>query len=517
MKTEKWLVKQGVLLTLVAVFLSIFSFAKETIFAAYFGTSEAADAYTVAIQIPEIIFSFVWEAIHAIVVPLYTEQIEKYGKNAGHKFILNIIGLIFVFSTIVIFICLCFSSYIIKVFSPGLNQTTNELASSLLRWTVPMMMFEGIIRICHAILNVQKEFLAPKIFQSIRNIVSICVIVLFAKRFGIYAAAIGILTGMAIECFITCIRTSKYEKPSIGFSFHDAAIEKAKRMAIPIIISVGAMDINQIIDKMIASYLEPGSIVALSYASKLSSIIRTLLVTNIITVVYPSFSEFSAKGEYENLKSIFIRTLEYVVILCVPLIVGGCTLQNEIIGLVFERGAFDSKSTEFVSPIFACYLSGIVFVAIRNVAIRLYTASYDTRTVTVNSIIGVIINIILNLLLAHVMGAVGLALATAVSMAIVCVSLLCLINKKIFCINYSEVLITAGKTCVSSLVMGVFLLITKQIVNTSSLVFWEHLLFIATAVLSGGIVYLVVQILLKTNHIRDLCKMAINRIMRGKN
>lgn len=515
MESDKWLIKQGALLTVVALFLSIFSFAKETIFAAYFGVSEIADAYTTAIQIPEIIFSFVWEAIHAVVIPIYTEQLEKYGRRAGHNFIRNTIGLIGIFSVIVIVLCTSFSDLIIKLFSPGLNRTTHDMAVSLLRWIIPMMMFEGIIRICQAILNVQKEFVVPKILQSVRNIVSFIAIVLFAKKFGVYAAAVGMLTGMCIECLITYVKTCKYEKLGIGFDFKNDSIIKAKKMALPIIISIGAMDINQIVDKIVASYLASGSIVALSYASKLSGIIRTLLIDSIITVVYPSYSRYSAKGESDNLKKIFATSLEYILLLCIPLIVGGSILRNEIIALVFERGAFDSTSTSLVARIFACYLCGIMFVSIRNIAIRLYTASYDTKTVTINTIVGVGLNIALNLILVQFMGVVGLALATTISMACVGIRLLYLVNKKLFSIRYGNVLVTALKTCLASILMGAFLFIAQKVVDSTSFNSWQLLVYSVCVIVVGGLVYLETQYLLNTNHVRELVSM-LKRVMKRK-
>ena len=51
MEQKSGLLKQGVLLSLMAVFASVLSFGKEAVFANYFGLSPEADAYNIAIVV----------------------------------------------------------------------------------------------------------------------------------------------------------------------------------------------------------------------------------------------------------------------------------------------------------------------------------------------------------------------------------------------------------------------------------------------------------------------------------
>ena len=50
------LLAQGVWLVLISVLAAAISFIKEMIIAQHFGTSSVSDAYTMAIQVPEILF-----------------------------------------------------------------------------------------------------------------------------------------------------------------------------------------------------------------------------------------------------------------------------------------------------------------------------------------------------------------------------------------------------------------------------------------------------------------------------
>ena len=147
MSRGRWFVKQGLILTIISFLMAGLSFVKEAVFANYFGSSEMADAFTVAIQIPEILFSIVWNAINVIVIPLYTEKYCNEGKQNATAFISNLITLFSAGAIILLIFGEIFTDYIVFFFSPGLNNETHDLAVSLMRCIFPILFFEGIIRI----------------------------------------------------------------------------------------------------------------------------------------------------------------------------------------------------------------------------------------------------------------------------------------------------------------------------------------------------------------------------------
>ena len=136
-----------------------------------------------------------------------------------------------------------------------------------------MLIFEGVIRVATGVLNVHKQFVVPKILTTVRNIGVIVFLIAFSSRFGVFAAAFGFLCGIAIECVLCYLTMLKNERFSLYVNFKDPFLIKAGRMAVPLIIGIGINELNQIADKIIASFLIAGSISSLNYASKLSSII----------------------------------------------------------------------------------------------------------------------------------------------------------------------------------------------------------------------------------------------------
>lgn len=457
--------KQGILLTGIAILISVISFGKEAFFASCYGVSKEVDAYVIAIQIPEIIFAFVWEAINAVIIPLYSEQLQNRGKKYADRFASNFLFITLSGIVILLVICELFAGQLIHLFSPGIQQDVHSAAVDIIRIVLPMILFEGVIRITEGVLNVQGSFGVPRASRGIRNIVNILFMVILTSTLGIKAAAYGIVTGFVIECCFLVLYSQKYIKYKFLYDLKAKEMQEAVRMMLPVIIAVGVNEINQIADKIVASYLINGSISALNYATKLTGIIRTLILANIITLMYPRFSKYVAEKNITKVISSYISTINITLLLGVPLIIGGIYLREDLISLAFKRGAFDENAVLLVSSVFACYLVGILFVSIDGITSKLFASFHDTTTPMKNASIGVIVNIIANILLSKYWGAIGLATATTLAAVIVAVRGVVITKSKLFYFSYKNIITTFVKSLCSSVLMIICIYILSKFLS----------------------------------------------------
>ena len=508
LRQRNGLFTQGVLLVITAMLVAAISFIKEIIFAHFFGTSYVSDAYTMAIQVPEVIFAIVWETISAVVVPIYIENLNSGGKKAANKFFSNTLTIICLLSVLVIIIGEIFGDFILRIFFPGSNAETLNLATSLMRWIFPMLFFEGIIRFVTGILNVYHEFAIPKILSSVRNIGIIVFLLLFTQRFGIQAAVIGLLTGIAIECVLCVITTNKYEKYTPVVDFKDQSLKKILYLTLPLLLGIGAREINTIADKIVASFFEAGSISSLNYASKLSSMIEVCILGNVAVLMYPQLARLSAEGKKEQLSLEYSKSVHILILLSIPILLGGCFLREEIVSLIFERGAFNKESVSVVANLFAIYLLCAMFTAINGLSVKLFTACNDTKTPTYNAVFGVIINICLNVVLSYVFGVIGLAIATLLSSIALCLRLYWLSRKKIFKFPIKPTLGILLKSIAAGMMMCLVLVIIKFfIVDDSTFVsVLSKIAYTTLCVILGACVYCISLTAMRVNEITDILK-----------
>lgn len=458
MKNNRY-IKQGILLTLTSLLVAIFSFVKEAVFAEFYGVSAAADAFTVAVVIPEILFAVVWEGINASVIPIYTDKFYKEGKKVADSFIASVLVLIFGGTIVLLLLMEGVAEGLVYVFSPGLQPETHELAVQLTRFVLPVLLFEGVERICNCVLQINGQFTAAKFLNVIRNVSITIFIVCLASTHGIVAAVYGFLSGVIIETVIYFLFSSRYINLSNKPSLNRELFDRLRKVLLPIFIGVGVGELNQIADKMVASFLDEGSISALNYASKLSSMIQTLLLINVITIMYPEFSKLAAQKEYKALAKAYLKTIEVCILICVPLVFGGCFLKNELVSLAFERGNFDKSSVIRVAILFTIYLVSAFFLMIQQVGVKLFIALGDTKTPMIGSVVGVIINVISNVVFSRYYGAVGIAFATVVSAVVTSGIIMVLSKKKLPYFSFNKIFLLFIKAGISA--MGMFVVLAK--------------------------------------------------------
>lgn len=422
--------KSAIGVTIVMIIGYLLSFGKEAVVAYYFGVSPEVDAYTIAIQVPVILFSFVAVAIQSVVVPLYSDLYYNQGRNKADLFASNLIVIVTLFVLLFFILGETFASGLIYLFAPGFNTEVHNLAVTLLRITLPTVFFSLIVKVYTAILNVNKKYVIPELSLLLLNIGLIVSIVLLHALYGIVAACIGQIVGTLLQFAFLGLLIRKYFAFSFYINPKDEKIKQALKMSLPVFWSISVAELNAMINRMVASFLFVGSIAALSYSQKLNTIFISFFTSAIATIVYPLYAESAAKGDTQQLNSRINLTLSAYAFFLLPVMAFLLCFKREVVTLAFARGAFDSSAIDLTQELLGFYVFGLLFLALRGTVTNVFYSLKDSATPAKNATIGVLINLVLNLSLPFVMGINGLALATALSAIYITGMLIFLLLKK---------------------------------------------------------------------------------------
>ncbi|MDQ0149537.1 murein biosynthesis integral membrane protein MurJ [Eubacterium multiforme] len=507
--------KSAMALSLISIITLTFSFFKESIFAYYYGASSLTDAFNVAIQIPTILFSLISTAISNVALPFYSKELIGKSKQGAGKYASNLMTVISILTIIMVIVCELGAKYVVFIFAPGLDKEIQIVAVTLFRIILPTILLTEMMNINTAILNVHKSFLLPSLMSIILNVTFVSCIPLLIKSIGIYAAVWGTVIGTCIEFIYSVLLRRKYMKYKFVCDIKDPNMISSTKKAIPVFLGIGADQINKLVDGAVSSFLREGSISTLNYALKLTTAISTLLIYGITTVVYPEFAESAAKEDDKRMADSFHFSMKMLILILAPVIFGGFILSNEIITIVFCRGAFTLEDVYRTAPLFSCYLVCLIFTAFRQVTSRIFYAYGDTKTPMKNSIIGISTNIILDIIFAKSFGALGLALATTVSTFIISLMLFNDLKKQNEHIHYKDMFMMIFKTVISCFVMmGVIklgLIYMKKVGFYSLESFLQTVIITMISVLGGAIIYFIMLLILRTKEIKDLMNTFLKR------
>lgn len=400
------------------------SFIKESTIAKFFGVSGDVDAYTVAITVPVNLFSIIALSIQPVVIPIYSKLLYGKSQEEAAEYINSLICLITIVSLFLIGVFEIFASPIVFLFAPGLDTEVHQLAVSLIRLTLPTILFTLLDRVFIGVLNVQKQFVLPSLSVYFLNLSIIVSIVLLHSVWGIKAACFGQVIGSILQVLFLLVIVKKYLKLSVKLDIKSAAMRETGKSVIPIIWSTSISEVNAIVNRAVASFLFIGAISAISYSTKINSILILFFTSAISQIVYPLLAESSAKENMAQLNNRVNSTMSIYLYLLIPLMVFVFVFRTELIEVAFARGVFDSEAVDKTQRLLGIYSISIFFLAIRDLITKVFYSLHDTKNPAINTTWGLVLNIVLSLTLPFMMGVEGLALATTLSSIFMSVRLL---------------------------------------------------------------------------------------------
>ena len=223
---------------------------------------------------------------------------------------------------------------------------------------------------------------------------------------------------------------------------------------VPILLSLGAVQLNNSVDKFFALNLGAGNTTALDISWRVTNLPLGVFSVAVITVLYPLISRQAASNDTRGIKESFslgVREIGYVMI---PASTGLAILSYPIIKLLFEHNNFLAQDTAKVSFILIFHSLGLLFFGLLMVLNRVYYAFKNVRTPLKVALFSIIANAILDWVLIRFMDVSGVALSTSLVAVFNVVVLFIILRKKIGNIGGRRIALSFGKILISSAIMG---------------------------------------------------------------
>jgi len=192
-------------------------------------------------------------------------------------------------------------------------------------------------------------------------------------------------------------------------------VREVGRLMLPRTLGLAAVQLNFLVNTILASTLGGEAIAALDFAWKLMLLPQGVLALAVATAAFPTFSSLAAQERLTEMRSTLVDTLQAVLYLTIPAGVGLLVLRVPIIRVLLERGLFDRGSTQAVAWALQFYALGLIAHSGVEILARAFYALHDTRTPVGIGLAAMAGNIAFSLLLKGPWGHGGLALANTLA------------------------------------------------------------------------------------------------------
>jgi len=394
-------------------------FFRDIMLAAVLGAGPAADAFFVALRLPNHFRAIFAEgAFNAAFVPAYARIREQGGAQRAGLFANHIYTLLLLSQIVLLALALLFTPEVIDILAPGFSKDPGRyaLAVDLTRITFPYLLLITLVTLYGGILNALQRFAAAaaaSIFLNLAMMATLAVVWLFPSA-G-HAAAWGVLISGVLQLLLVggdAWRVGALAK--LSWPKLDADVRKFFRALGPATVGSMGVQLALFADTIIASFLPAGAISALYYADRLNQLPIGVIGIAAGTVILPEMSRRLASGDHAGAAHAQNRTVEFTLLLSIPCLAAFLTIPELIMRALFMHGAFTAADAVAAGRTLAAYGFGLLpFVLIRS-TVATFFARGDTATPVKAALIAAAVNIAFKIALMGPLAQVGLALATSI-------------------------------------------------------------------------------------------------------
>ncbi len=442
----------------------ILGLVRDQVMAYLFGAGGQMDAFIVAFRIPNVVRDLFAEgAMSAAFVPAMTRRITTEGReNAWRLGNLVVTTLVLVTGAIVL-VGILAAGPITSWFAGSFRAVPGklELTTTLTRVMFPFLTLVAVAAAFMGMLNALHRFFVPALAPAMFNVGSIACtlgLVPVMPLLGlplIMAPTIGVLVGglgQVLAQWPLLRREGFRLRPRLDFS--DPGLREVLTLMGPGVVGLAAVQINVLVNTILAARLGDGPASWLNYAFRLMYLPIGLFGVSIATAALPALSRHAARNDHGEMRRTVSHGLRLMAMLNVPATVGLVVLATPIVALIFEHGRFSSADTAATAAALALYAPGLIGYSAVKIAVPSFYALRDSRTPVLVSMTTVALNVVLAVTLARLMGFTGLALGTALAAMFNAATLLVILRRRLGGLEGQLLLTSLSRIVTAALIMG---------------------------------------------------------------
>ncbi|MEU2900623.1 murein biosynthesis integral membrane protein MurJ [Streptomyces sp. NPDC001273] len=413
---------------------SVLGLVRDQSLARLFGAGSDTDAFLVAWTVPEIAATLLIEDGLAIaLIPAFSVALARRARGVPGDPVRDLVRatlprLCLAFATAAALVA-AGAPYVVRVLAPGLADP--RLAVDCTRLTALSLLAFGLAGYCSAALRAHRRFFAPAAIYVAYNTGIVAMMFLLGGEWGVRSAAVGVAVGGALMVAVqlpSLFRqlASRTPRPAPAADGPSGEAERPVRFALIAAVLLFALcrQSQVLVERFLASSLPAGAISHLNYAQKVAQIPMTLSLM-VCTVTFPVVARALADGDTGRARARVERDL--VLASCVVLL-GMCAViacAPQMIGLLFQRGAFTAADTAATADVMRVYALGLLGQTLVGAFVRCYFSAGRPSWYPVGVMAaGIVVTSLAGAVTVGRWGVAGIAAANALGITVTAVLLL---------------------------------------------------------------------------------------------
>ncbi|AUH65943.1 murein biosynthesis integral membrane protein MurJ [Paracoccus zhejiangensis] len=392
-------------------------FIRDILMAAWLGTGPVAEAFLIALSLPNMFRRFFAEgAFNTAFVPMFAKKLED--RTEAQRFASEAFSGLFMVVLAISAVAMIFMPGLVWLMASGFaGDERFALAVEYGRITFPYILLISMASMVSGVLNANGRFTAAAAAPVLLNLLFIAAMGLARYRgwdMGLTLAWATPLTGIAQLGLVW------WDAHRTGWTFLPRRprlspdMRRLLAVALPAAFAGGVVQLNLLIGRQVGSQFE-GAIAWLSYSDRLYQLPLGVVGAAVAVVLLPELARRLRAGDEAGGQSAYSRATEFGLFLTLPAAFAIAVIAVPMVATLFERGQFTAADTVQTARALVVYALGLPAFVLQKILQPLYFAREDTKTPFRYALYSMVVNAAVAFGLMGPMGFLAAALGTTIA------------------------------------------------------------------------------------------------------
>lgn len=403
----------------------ISGFVRDILMAAWLGTGPVAEAFLIALSLPNMFRRFFAEgAFNTAFVPIFSKKLENR-KDAEQFASQAFSGLFAVVLILSAFAMILMPGLVFLMASGFVGDERFDLAVEYGRITFPYILLISMASMISGVLNANGRFTAAAAAPVLLNLLFIVAMGLGRWQgwdLGLTLAWATPITGIAQLGLVW------WDARRTGWSFWPRRprmtpdMRRLLAVALPAAFAGGVVQLNLLIGRQVASQFD-GAIGWLAYSDRLYQLPLGVVGAAVAVVLLPELARRLRADDHAGGQSAYSRATEFGLFLTLPSAFAIAVIAEPMVATLFQRGEFTTYDTTQTAKALIVYALGLPAFVLQKILQPLYFAREDTKAPFRFAVMSMAVNAVVAFGLMPFIGFLAAAIGTTVAAWIMVVQL----------------------------------------------------------------------------------------------
>jgi len=391
--------------------------ARDMVTAAFFGASDAIDAFMLAFTISICVYGILTSVIDTAFLPLYTERLQKRHSNPSsllYSVSLATSAFLIVASAILILLV----PYYVPLIARGFSGTKLLMTERFCQALLALVFLNGLASLFKAVHNAHLKFALPSFTNILVPLCALLFLLVFRRSMGVWSLVLGTIFGTLLKLVVMgplVYDEMRQDGPGGLRGAELKSIFTFSALAAPLALGAAFTQVNVLVVQAIATMLPAGSVAELAYADRVFQVPVNLVALPLWTSVFPFLSRDWEGGDISGFQETLTWGFRLILLVVAPIAVALIFGSKAVVGVLFMRGAFGPQAAQATALVLTISAIGLIPISLGYLFGRALQATRGMWLFAAVSLLNVALNGFGCVLLSRWWGIAGIAMSGAIT------------------------------------------------------------------------------------------------------